>query len=387
MCSSLSRVKRRDSLKKKITALVLIPVLLLSLLWLPVRAFSDVCFVSINDTLPESISPAYVRGGVAYVPCSALSSFRIYYLYDSNINTVLVYTSSQQVTIDMNQGIATDKDGVEYAATAYYRNGQVYIPAQFICSMFGLNASYIDGVGYGDICRITDGSEVLSDSLFLSAATNQMRSRYNSYQGTVAATTTPSQSTDSDDSTAADPVTEKKATVSFAFLGLPTGYLLNLLQNSGIHAAFFLTAADIDSDPETVRRLVGEGHSVGIYCPDGTLNGFETASDLLFEAAHIRTILVTAGLAESNAFRQSCQQSGRIDFRYDVNGMNRNRGINHESAVLGTIQQARGNLVVMLTLTKTNDSAVRALVYSLKSNAYHFGLLRETGYTGGIHRV
>ena len=67
--------------------------------------------------------------------------------------------------------------------------------------------------------------------------------------------------------------------------------------------------------------------------------------------------------------------------------MNRNRGINHESAVLGTIQQARGNLVVMLTLTKTNDSAIRALVYSLKSNAYHFGLLRETGYTGGIHRV
>lgn len=371
-------------MKRRLLAIFLIAVLFLATVPQSTNAASEVCFVSINDTLPDSIPFAYVKNSVTYIPSSALSSFRIYYLYDSNISTVLVYTSSQQVTIDMEKGIATDKDGVEYSATAVYRNGQVYLPAQFICSMFGLNASYIEGVGYGDIFRITDGSEVLGDALFLSAAANQMRTRYNAYIASVAPSPSPASPTEQDDPAV---TTHNDVTIYLAFTGLPTGYLLNLLKNYRITAAFFLTAGDIAAQPETVRRIVGEGHSVGIYCPDGTLQEFGAAAELLFEAAHVRTVLVSAGEGHTAAFQQVCENEGLVPIQLDINGVNGGQGINVAAAVTGPLSRARDKTVLMLTLTETNDTTIRGIIYSLYSNSYQFGILLEVGYSGGIHRV
>lgn len=372
-------------MRHRFLAVILIVVLLIAAVPQYTQAASDVCFVSINDTLPDSIPFAYVSNSVTYIPSSALSSFRIYFLYDSNISTVLVYTSAQQVTIDMIKGVATDKDGVEYAATAIYRNGQVYVPAQFICSMFGLNASYIEGVGYGDICRITDGSEMLGDELFLSAATNQMRTRYNAYMASIAPSPTPSYTPPEPDVT--DPTTHDDVTVYLAFTGLPTSYLLNLLKNYRITAAFFLTAADIAAQPETVRRIVGEGHNVGIYCPDGTLREFDATAELLFEAAHVRTVLVSAGEAYTAAFSQECEGKGLVPIQFDLNGLNGGQGVNMAAAVTGPLSRAHGNTVLMLTLSETNDTIIRGIIYSMYSNSYQFDILLEVGYLGGTHRV
>ena len=368
-------------MKRRLFALLLAAVVLLAAVPLQARAASDVCFVSINDTLPETIPFAYLRSSVVYIPSSALSSFRIYTLYDANIATVLVYTSSQQVTIDMNTGTATDRDGMEYSATAIYRNGQVYLPAQFICSMFGLGVSYIEGVGYGDICRITDGSQVLGDALFLSAATNQMRVRYNAYLDSITPATDSSHTGNNTQNSHED------ARVYLTFTGLPTAYLMNLLKNYAITAAFFLTAQDIASAPDTVRRIVGEGHTVGICCPDGTLDSVEAAMDLLFEAAHVRTVLVTAGENESQAFLDACSGAGYVACRYDINGINGGAGISDTGQITGRINQVRGSAVLTLALTSSNDAAVRATVYYLYSNNFGLGVIREVGYTGGTNRV
>ena len=81
-------------MKKRFLVLLLAAVLLITAVPLSAQATSDICFVAVNDTLPESISFAYVKDAVTYVPCAALGSFRIYNLYDSNISTVLIYTSS-----------------------------------------------------------------------------------------------------------------------------------------------------------------------------------------------------------------------------------------------------------------------------------------------------
>lgn len=369
-------------MKRKWIAVCLLLVLLLTTVPFQADAANDVCFVSINDTLPESIPFAYVSGGVAYIPCSALSTFRIYNLYDTNINTVLVYTSSQQITIDMNNGIATDADGVEYSATAIYRNGQVYVPAGFICPMFGLSASYINGVGYGDICRITDGSQVLGDELFLSAATNQMKNRYNAYQESL--TPPPPTTTNTPEPEDED---HGDTTVYFTFTGIPSNFLLNLLKNYAITATFFLDSKDITSDPETVRRIVGEGHQLGIYCPDGTLQSFQTTAELLFEASHVKTVLVTAGEATSQAFRTECDAAGLVPCEYDINGLKGGVGLTNTGGVTGRLNSATGDVVTMLTLTEENDSIIRSIVYYVYTNSFDFGTVREVGYTGGSQHV
>lgn len=362
-------------MKRKWIAVCLVLVLLLAAIPLQAGAANDVCFVSINDTLPDSIPFAYVAGGVAYIPCSALSTFRIYNLYDAAINTVLIYTSSQQITIDMTNGIATDADGVEYSATAIYRNGQVYVPASFICPMFGLSASYINGVGYGDICRITDGSQVLGDELFLSAATNLMKSRYNAYQTSLVPAVTPAPTTDDED--------HGDTTVYFAFTGVPSNFLLNLLKNYNIAGTFFLTGEDITAAPHTVRRIVGEGHQIGIYCPDGTLQSFETTSELLFEAAHIKTVLVTAGEASTQAFYTECDTAGLVACVYDINGLNGGKGVINNGTITGQLNTVTGDVVTMLTITEDNDSIIRSIIYYAYTNSFDFGTLREVGYTGG----
>lgn len=367
-------------MKKPILALLLAAALLFAAIPLPAGAVSDVCFVAINDTLPESIPLAYVSNSIAYIPCSALSGFRIYNLYDPNVSVVLVYTSSQQITIDMNTGIATDKDGMTYAATALYRNGQVYVPASFICSMFGLRASYIEGSGQGDLCRITDGSEVLGDALFLSAATNLMRTRYAAYQQSVAV---PSP-------TPGVQQPQGKVTVYLTFLGLPTGYLLNLLQNYGYTATFFLTEADIAAAPDTVRRIVGDGHNVGIYCQDGTLWQVPQVSELLFEAAHVRTVLVTAGMGSGQAFYQESINAGYVPCQYDINGITGQNGRPVTTAYLiERLNTTRGRQVLMVALDQTNDAAVRSVITHMYNNDENFGLttVREVGYTGGKNYV
>lgn len=366
-------------MNRRLLALLLLLVLLLAMFPFPANAVSDVCFVAINDTLPESVPLAYVRNSIAYVPCSALSSFRIYNLYDSSISVVLVYTSSQQITIDMNTGIATDKDGITYAATAIYRNGQVYVPAVFICSMFGLRASYIEGSGQGDICRITDGSEVLGDDLFLSAATNLMRSRYNAYQQANPPAPTPSP-------TPRVQGPHGTITVYLTFLDLPSNYLLNLLKNYGFSATFFLTGADIAAAPDTVRRIVGDGHNIGIYCQTATLDEVEYASELLFEAAHTKTVLVTAGNGTTQDFAQQCQENGLVPCMYNINGITGQNGQPiSNTAVINRLNGARGSNVLMLGLTENNDGTVRSIITHLYTNADIFEVttIREVGYTGG----
>lgn len=372
-------------MKRKILLLFLALALLIASVPMQANAVSDVCFVAINDTLPETIPFAYINNSVVYIPCSALNSFRVYSLYDSGISTVLIYTSSQQITIDMNAGIATDIDGIQYSVTAIYRNGQVYVPAQFICSMFGLRASYIEGVGMGDICRITDGSEVLGDSLFLSAATNLMRTRYNAYQQSIAATPTPTPNG------AGQNQGQRRSTIYLTFLGLPTSYLLNLLKNYGYTGTFFLSAADIADSPETVRRIVGEGHNVGIYCQNAALWEVDQTSELLFEAAHVKTVLVTAGTGASQAFSQECQQEGFVECRYDINGISGKNGVGITSAagVIHHLNDVKGDNVFMLALTQSNDTAVRSIITHLYSNPDHFTVdtVCEVGYTGGKSNV
>lgn len=370
-------------MNKKALALLLALALLIAIIPAPATAVSDVCFVAINDTLPESIPLAYVRNSIAYVPCSALSSFRIYNLYDANVAVVLVYTSSQQITIDMNANIATDKDGITYTATAVYRNGQVYVPAAFICSMFGLRASYIEGNGEGDICRITDGTEILDDKLFLSAATNLMRTRYNAYQQSIAPTPTPTP-------TEIPPELQGNSTIYLTFLGLPTNYLLNLLKNYGFTATFFLTSADIASAPEIVRRIVGNGHNVGFYCQTADLWQISETSDLLFEAAHVKTVLATAGTGTSQDFIQSCLDNDLVPCQYDINGIVGQNGQEISAMyIISRLNSARGNNVLMLTLTKDNDTTVRSIMTHLYTNADNFGVttIREVGYAGGSYHV
>ena len=134
-----------------------------------------------------------------------------------------------------------------------------------------------------------DSSYTLSDSQFLSAAESLMRSLYEQYSGggiSAPGSTDVVQPGDMDDP------------VYLSFQGLPSSALIDTLLQFEVDAGFFLTADDIRTSPETVRRLAAEGFSLGALLGAEPLAEYEAFSSLLFEAARVKTLLVSASAPE-----------------------------------------------------------------------------------------
>jgi hypothetical protein len=204
----------------------------------------------------------------------------------------LVYNSSVQFYFDMETGSCRDSSDIEYTASAIFQGGGIYLPVSFICSSFGLSWSRIPGNEYGDVFRITNSSAVLSDAIFLSAAKSQMKFRAEE----LAAQTVPPPSTQ----TSAPPVItaappKDGGIIYLSFTGAPSGEILRLLDTYAYTASFFVSASDILSSPDTIRRAVSQGHRLGILLdPDDPETSLAEVRGLIFETAHTATLLAAS---------------------------------------------------------------------------------------------
>jgi hypothetical protein len=294
------------------------------------RAASDVCFVSVNDRLLELSSRAEYIYGQWYVPASCFGDFQVYNSYFPSNNTAMLFTADRQFFFDLTKGVTYDSDNVNYSSRGYLRNGAAYVPVSFVCAQFGLSWSYISGTGYGDICRIKDSAVVLSDSQFLSAASSMMKSKYQSYKNALNPNTAMPQPT----------MVSAGIKVYLSFQGLPSDGILKTLWNKSCQAAFFLTEDEIKTAPDTVRRIVGTGNSVGIMCV--TYDEYESASALLYEAAHTATVLVSAEGSGAAACRTMAGEHGLVYCGYNADGVRDGAGLAYISSVTNTIAWSGG---------------------------------------------
>lgn len=274
---------------RRAVAIILILVLVFSLS-AAAEADNEVCFLALNETVLDLSTAPYFYGS-AFVPYTVFGSFRIYSSYFSSSNTVSLYRSDKQLYFNLNTGQAFDGEDNYYAISTVKKNGQVYVSVPFVCSFFGLNWSYIKGIGYGDILRITDNDSYLSDSDFIYAAANIMQPRYESY---ISSLTPPSVSPAVPTTTPPTPDSHAGTSVYLSFEGLPSSALLDTLERYSTHAAFYLSPEDIAANPDIVRRLYGSGHSIGIYCGADAASDYAAGSALLLDAAQVRTVMVSA---------------------------------------------------------------------------------------------
>jgi len=308
-------------LKKKIACVLAAVCLLLCLAPAQrAQAVSDVCFISVNDRLLDMTSLAEYISGQWYVPYTTFSDFHINYQYFANGNTAQLFTKEKQYFFDLNYGSVYDGNNKYYSAQGYLVNGVAYVPVAFVCTQFGLNWSYIEGSGYGDICRIKDAAVILPDSQFLSAASDMMASRYKAYEAArnpgAAATQTPT------------PVSA--ARVYLSFQGLPGDAILDALEAKNVKAAFFLSYKDILNGADTVRRIAGGENKLGILCD--SYEEYQEASAALYEAAHIKTVMVAAPDGGS-ACKLMAAQKGLVYCGYNADGVQNGKGLTAISAV------------------------------------------------------
>lgn len=362
-------------MKKRIAALSLCLALFLSLPLSPTAdAASDICFIALNDTLPDLGYLAYSQRSTVYVPYSVFETFRIYHSYYASGSIASLYTSTTQIFFDLSNGNTYDGSGEYYSTSAIMRGGTVYVSVSFVCSKFGLNWSYISGTGNGDVCRIKDSSVVLSDTLFLSAASSLMTVRYNAYTGAV----TPGSETASPGITPAPGTSGCDLYLSFQ--GLPSAAMLDTLKAKGISACFFLSAGDVRSSPDTVRRIVGEGHSVGALCAYDPVAEYNEISQLLFDAARIKTVLIAAAAADSDEVcRAAAEENGLVFWDYGIDGIQEGSGVTYSSLITVFLSFCRVRADVRILCCDASDKSLGSVLSYIDANSFNYRPIREVG--------
>ncbi len=281
-------------MKRRITALILIAVLIAASVQPASADSSGLCFTATNDYLLDLGSMAAFVSGTAYIPAKVFSTFGVYFNYFESESTAVLYNGNKEIFFNLVSGNSYDSANNTQSVSATFKYGQVYVPVAWVCSYFGLSYSYINGNGYGDVVRLKNSKAVLSDSQFLDAATSLMKTRYDEYFGNVTASPTPPATSPTGNETNAK-------SASLCFIGLPSENMLDILDNFSANVCFFITADEAKTSPDTVRRIYGSGHSLGIYCTANPETECEAASEIIFEAAQQRPVLITSpdGIAEN----------------------------------------------------------------------------------------
>lgn len=337
------------------------------------EAASNVCFIATNDELLELSSPAYFQNATLYVPYYVFEKyFHIYYSYYASASTATLYNSSKQIYFELDSGNTYNGSGEYYSTSAISLNGQIYVSVAFVCKEFGLTWSYIYGTGFGDICRIKDGNVILSDSQFLSAAGSLMETRYNAYTGSTpgTATTAPSGSG----------VEEEGCDLYLSFQGMPSAALLDALKVYDVKTCFFVTADEVRENPDTVRRIVGEGHGIGVLCSSNPLEEYDATSELIFEAARVNTVLIAAASPDSDALcADAAEANGLVFWRYTIDGVKGGAGIAYASYVTAYLPFYTVRADMRIQCCDATDKCIASVLTYLAQNHFTIRSVSEVG--------
>ena len=297
-------------------------------------ASSGIYFTMINSNTPETLSAGtmpFVRNGTMYVPASTLEQVGIAVVRQSDkVRLSLRRDASVYVVFDLAGGSSVTSRGGSLAVAPLARQGTLFFPVGntglatgALASYFGVNFWIVQTSPAPTVRLYHDTGNLSHDALQRNGdQIFGLSSRFYAHTGqtptgeTGAATvsedrdeapvvTTPphppavqgapenaENTADAEDTEA--PAPANPVALSFVGITQETAELLDALYIAQIPAGFFLTAADAQNYPDLVRRLRGEGHQIGIHLQSEAQAEFQEASDALFEAARLRTVLVTA---------------------------------------------------------------------------------------------
>jgi peptidoglycan/xylan/chitin deacetylase (PgdA/CDA1 family) len=161
----------------------------------------------------------------------------------------------------------TEESGMFYFKTYMLRSGTIWVPAERVCSYFGLGFEVLASSA-GTAVRISDDKAQTS--------LEQLLATYN--PDLLAAAYTPETTTAKPPAKTTAPETETTEErdiedisydrVRFTFEDCPNEYtreLLDVLEKHNIRATFFVTGGGIAAYPELISRMAADGHSVGLH--------------------------------------------------------------------------------------------------------------------------
>jgi len=349
------------------------------------RAAVTPYFIAVNDALlpfGDDTMP-FVSGGEFFVPVRVFEGVGVWSISSADQEIVRLYRGvSRFVEFDTLQGLVEDQDGNTLNWPSARRVGQrVYVPLRQVSEYFGFTFRTIDvprSVIPDEQVRIIRivSNAIFNDPTFVGVNERAMRSAYNNYFAPQPPIIPPI------DPPVVPQPNFSDVTILLSFYDISAGSadgildMLDIQATSGDHSCFFVSAGDIAENPGLIRRIAGSGHALGIWLENGTLKEYREASALLFEAAKIRTVIVSAGEAAEIAL-ETAEMSGLI-FWGDSHSF-----IDYDNlsvaAITGALPIESGARSNLMFSCSENAASILPGVYSfLSDNEYTIVRITET---------
>lgn len=298
--------------KRFLTRLLTLLFCLGLVLPVPVRA-ADLYFTSVDDSLlplTSATMPVW-SGGKLYVPYTVFDrnttgvDLGVKCIYNRNSDTITLYTPQEMLLLvfDLKNGTCRDEiTGSSYDSKAITRNGQPFLPVNFVCDYFDLAHNYTRVIE-GYLIRIKSGSAVLSDSDFIDAASDLIERRAREFNQSLIPPTSlpqlPIQPTPSDATPVDAPAGDMRAYLAFRCEQAgELSTILDALDAGNVRAVFFCSPQILDAERDLVRRITGSGHSLGLLAEGqdeaASRDILAEGNSLLARTIHSRTMLAYA---------------------------------------------------------------------------------------------
>lgn len=301
-------------MKKKIA--VILAVLCLMALFEPTVSHAEVKpgFISVDDVLipfTDENMP-FIIGGRVWVPAKVFESLNIWSQGSEEEERVVLYGGNRYIDFSTRPGASSTKDHNNEVLNwpPARRVGRVfYVPVEQVCEFFGLSvdlreiSSDIIQQQQMWIVMIMSGNITNRQSFiqnFMYQNRNALRIAYNAYYSPPTPPSPPvSPGVTEPPPEEEEPTDFSGVSIYLSFYDTSAGNaewimdVLDIQAEFGNHSCFFVTADDILDNPGLIRRISGAGHTIGIRLLTGTINEYDRTSALLFEAAKIRTVLVS----------------------------------------------------------------------------------------------
>lgn len=372
-------------MKKRIAALVILLCLTAAALLPFAAAAPSIYFSAINDKLlplKEATMPRYI-GSQVYLHYSFFSSSElgVYFTRSTDDSIIRIYSGTKALTFDVASATTFDQDLTQYPTSAKLSGGAVFVPAEDVCDFFGLDISVIR-TDIAPIIRVRSASAVVNNPTFASLFKPEMQKYYNEYVGvdpSPDASPTPSEPTPSTQEPE-DTAGYHDITVFVSFHALKAEYLesiLDKLDKTNAKCTFFVSAEEIASNADLLRRITCSGHTVGIYLTEGTYDEYLRASTLLFEAAKLRTPLVSSNEETAQAAGEMAGANGLVYWTptrtYNASSKISSAGV---TAKLTTIHGSREN--ICFDCSEETSDILRSVLSYMTEHEYNIQRITET---------
>ncbi|MBQ4369522.1 MAG: hypothetical protein II784_00825 [Oscillospiraceae bacterium] len=363
---------------KNIAAALLALVMLITLV--PrVSAEDEIYFTAVNDvlnTLSADTMPVYLYGGY-YVPSSVFnnSTLLVNQQYDRAAQTLLMYKDDLSVLFNIADGKAVDNNDYVFNAHVIYRNSRTYVPLAFVCGIFGFSYSVINAKP-GKLIRIKNENVYLEDDIFANAATSLMQLRLNEYLASIAPVpenpVTPPQDDPPNPVTPPRPPSIENVATTVFVLGLSeeTDRVLDMLAADSQKVTFFVSADDIRSYPDAVRRIAGLGHTLGIFC-EASLAEYAQGAALLKKSARRATIMTSCPEEDE----EKARRAGLIPVSVpEVTALENS----YQTEEIFKEKTQNGACVITLDGREDAENSMRLALQWCRLNSYTISAVRET---------